>query len=124
MAYVTLHNKFTGEIKSQKIGWSWTRFLFSSVLGIPLFLRGLKGWGAMMLAIWVVNIFVTFTDRWGAVVFFMLFWLELGLSAFLGIRANAMTVKLRLENGWEYAEAQAARYVFEPLSSVQRARIL
>ena len=55
---VTLRNKMSGAIKRQKIGWSWTCLFFSSVLGIPLFIRGLHVWGALSVIIWAVNFFV------------------------------------------------------------------
>ena len=46
---VPLRNKATGEIKFQKIGWSWTCLFFAPVLGIPLFMRRLNIWGGIIL---------------------------------------------------------------------------
>jgi hypothetical protein len=95
---VKLRNKATGEIKSQKIGWSWTCFLFSPVLGIPLFIRRLNVWGAIMVVIWIVNFFVPAYPKIGIPI------LQIGFMIYFGIAANRMAGKNYLESGWEFAE--------------------
>ncbi|MFZ3033752.1 MAG: hypothetical protein WA138_07055, partial [Parvibaculum sp.] len=54
--HATFKNSKTGELKQVKIGWSWTLFFFSSLFGLPLFLRRLYVWGAVELILWVVYV--------------------------------------------------------------------
>src|SRR5947208_1566920 len=51
---VALRNRTTGEIKLQKIGWSWTCLFFSCFVGIPLFKRRLYVWGGIGVFIWIL----------------------------------------------------------------------
>src|SRR5271166_2304224 len=53
---VILRNKSSGETKTIKVGFSWILFLFAACLGIPLFLRRLHVWGAVFLALWIVDV--------------------------------------------------------------------
>jgi hypothetical protein len=100
---VALRNKITGQIKHQVIGWSWTCFLFSSCLGIPLFIRGLNIWGALMVAIWVVGLFSPLD------VLVVLLLIQLVLSIWFGAAANSWAGRSYLENGWEFAEPDTPR---------------
>jgi hypothetical protein len=100
--YVSLRNKTTGEIKKLKIGWSWTCLFWSGLLGIPLFVRGLNVWGAIMVAIWAVNWFIS--DTAGTSVLALV---GIGLAVFFAIKANAMAGKQYLERGWEFASPNA-----------------
>jgi len=108
---VNLRNKVTGEIKSQKIGWSWTCFFFSPFLGIPLFLRGLNVWGGVMLFVWgIVTAEELVLERSPSPglgithIEISLALVELGLSVFFGVASNRMAGKNYLESGWEFAE--------------------
>ena len=51
-----LENPKTGAVKPFRDGFDWILFLFSGALGIPLFLRGLPLWGAVFVALWVVDL--------------------------------------------------------------------
>jgi hypothetical protein len=107
---VALRNKTTGEIKLQKIGWSWTCFLFSPVLGIPLFLRKLNAWGGIMIAIWAVNVIAPQISRGVAeylIIAVGIFLIQCGFMIFFGISGNRMAGKNYLEHGWEFAEGNA-----------------
>lgn len=102
---VGMQNPRTGEVREIKIGWSWVLFLFSGFLGLPLFLRKLHIWGAMFLALWIVDVLVSAisTDRDEAgVIHVMMFFVFLGLEIWLGIKGNEMTAKNYLDQGWVF----------------------
>ena len=104
--FVQFKNLKTGEVKSVKVGWCWTLFLFGGVLGIPLFLRGLKMWGSIMLALWViVNVGTSIMPASAAELTGSFVGLAvLGLLILFGMKGNEMTAKNYLENDWEFAE--------------------
>ena len=110
---VLLRNRITGETKFLKIGWSWTCFFFGSFLGIPLFLRGLYVWGALMAGIFAVDILLPLIVHNPdgddlAVVEFLIWSLELGFSIYFGLKANALAGKRYLENGWAFSEPDSS----------------
>lgn len=111
---VSFKNPKTGELKGVKVGWSWTLFLFSGFLGIPLFNRKLYMWGFFFLVLWVVNFFCShFLDGDEAIVTSLLLsCLFIGLGIWMGIKGNEMTAKNYLEQGWIFAEpnAELARF--------------
>ena len=43
-----LENPKTGAVRPFRDGFDWILFLFSGVLGLPLFLQGLPLWGASL----------------------------------------------------------------------------
>lgn len=103
---VSFKNPKTGELKNVKIGWSWTLFLFSGFLGIPLFMRRLYIWGFFFLVLWVVSFFSgQLLDSDGAlatsIVLSILF---PGLGIWMGLKGNEMTAKNYLEQGWSFSE--------------------
>lgn len=103
---VAMKNPKTGEIKEVKVGWSWTLFLFSGFFGLPLFLRRLHVWGAIFLALWVVNLVapaIVPGDE-GTVIAVILSFVSLGLGIFIAIKGNEMTAKNYLESGWVFVE--------------------
>jgi len=51
-----LENPKTGAVRPFRDGFDWILFLFSGVLGIPLFLRHLPVWGAVFVGLWVVGL--------------------------------------------------------------------
>lgn len=106
---VPLRNGVTGEIKFQKIGWSWTCFFFSTFFGIPLFIRKLYAWAALMAGLCVLDLVVPLIavdpdsdDLTGFQGIMVL--VELGFSIFFGLKANTLAGKQYLENGWVFAE--------------------
>ncbi|MAD42360.1 MAG: hypothetical protein CL623_08210 [Arcobacter sp.] len=104
---VKMTNPHTGEIKEVKVGWSWTLFLFSSFLGLPLFLRKLYVWGGLFLVLWVVFIVTpplmpTEEDEFTIILLINLIFIS--LQTWLGIKGNEMTAKNYLENGWKFVQ--------------------
>jgi len=99
---VLLENPRTGEARRLRTGFSWTLFLFSGILGLPLFLRGLYRWGLAFVALWAIDILVVWQSV-GAVrgvAEAALFCAFLGLQLWLGFRGNALTAKTYLARGW------------------------
>ena len=104
-----LKNSKTGETKAIKAGWSWILFLFSSFLGIPLFMRKLYVWGAIFLTLWIINsvvpLFLPLALATAFSIGIMLIFI--GLQVFMGIKGNEMTAKNYLENGWSIADPES-----------------
>jgi hypothetical protein len=105
--HINLRNKTTGETKEVKVGFSWILFLFAGCLGIPLFLRRLHVWGAVFLALWIVDVLVVVmaSPEQGSAIVFSINLIFCGLQIWLGIKGNEMTAKNLLENGWEFTES-------------------
>lgn len=105
---IAMKNPKTGEIKEVKLGWSWTLLLFSGFFGLPLFLRRLHIWGAIFLALWLVNLIVPSlaSAEDGAFVLLAISLVGIGLQVFLAIKGNEMTAKNYLENGWTFVEPE------------------
>lgn len=106
---VDFRNPQTGETKTVKVGWSWTLFLFSGFLGVPLFMRGLNLWGAAFAVSWLFNILLMVSDNSSAV-FFQL--LTLAAEILIGVKGNELTAKHYLSLGWEFSDpnSDAARF--------------
>lgn len=103
MAAVTvqLRNDRSGEIKRIKVGWSWVLFLFSTFLGIPLFLRRLQLLGVLFLVIWFINAALTLAlGPVGIAVSLLL----IPLSIWMGLKGNEITGKKLLETGWSFSD--------------------
>lgn len=115
---VKLRNERSGGLMEIKVGWSWALFLFSGFLGIPLFLRKLNMWGAMMLTIcilsWVLNVISHSSDRMlqADILLLIVNIAQLSLMIFFGIKGNELTAKNLLENGWVFSDKddQATTY--------------
>ena len=106
---VAFKNSKTGELKEVKVGWSWTLFLFSGFLGLPLFLRRLYILGFVLLTLWVVNLLGPYiVGEDGVIVIGVpMFFIFIGLQIWLGIKGNEMTAKNYLEQGWLFADPQS-----------------
>jgi hypothetical protein len=98
---VTMKNPKTGETKEIKVGWSWTLFLFSGFLGLPLFLRRLNIWGGIFLVFWLISIGTNSTE-YGKELMWPLFFAAMGLQIFVGRKGNEMTAKNYLEYDWQF----------------------
>ncbi len=102
-------NERTGEIKTVKVGWSWVLFLFSGILGIPLFFRRLYMWGVLMAALWFANLIgpevLSDTDEANGLTI-LLTVIGVGLAVYFGVKGNELTAKNYLENGWEFANPE------------------
>ena len=99
---VPFQNTATGELKTVKVGFSWTLFLFSGIFGLPCFIRGLTTWGAIM-AVGAILYYATIATP---IVFFLM-WPMLALQIYLGVKGNELTAKNYLANGWQFAEPEA-----------------
>lgn len=103
--HVSFRNQYTGEIKSVKVGWSWTLFLFSNVFGIPLFLRKLYSYGFLLLGLSCVQFVLGVIDDPSLnTISKAISFGQLIAAVYLGRNGNQMTAKNYLENGWEWAE--------------------
>ncbi|MGH7087577.1 MAG: hypothetical protein ACREFQ_01610 [Stellaceae bacterium] len=103
--------------KQVKLGFAWDLFLFSGVLGLPLFLRGLPEWGAAVLALWISDLGLARSAQagWHRPAEFALFAVFLGLEIFLGLKGNALTARACRGRGWapENARDPAVRRALE-----------
>jgi hypothetical protein len=103
---IVLRNKLSGETKEVKVGFSWILFLFAGCLGIPLFLRRLHVWGAVFLALWILDVLVVMASpEQGSAIVFSINLIFFGLQIWLGIKGNEMTAMNLLENGWEFTDS-------------------
>jgi len=111
---VSLQNPYTKEIKSLTTGWNWILCLFSPVLGIPLFQKGLANWGFVFLALNGASIL-------GRIQGGSLGWstlsvltnlMTLGVMVFMGLRGNELIAKHLLSRGWQFVDpnSDAVRY--------------
>jgi hypothetical protein len=102
---VALRQPQTGDIKVFDEGWSWGCCLGCSILGLPLYRRGLQAWGSAMVAFNIVVLVVAFvpTER-AATLYGWLSAIGLGLCIFFGLRANRMAIDRYLDLGWVYAD--------------------
>ena len=100
---VLLENRETGETRLFATGFDWVLFLFSGLLlGVPLFLRGLHRWGAVVIALWIANaLLVIFAAgrirETGEAVVFAAF---VCLQIWLGFRGGALTEAAYRRRGW------------------------
>ena len=106
---VILRNRSSGETKEIKVGFSWILFLFAGWLGIPLFLRRLHVWGAVLLALWIVDVLVVVmsSPEEGSTIALSINLIFGALQIWLGIKGNEMTAKNLLENGWEFTDSSS-----------------
>lgn len=93
---VNFRHKETGEVKSVKVGWSWTLFFFGAVLGIPFFMRKATTLGFMMVG-W--NCFCLILTAMGTGDELVRFG-GVGLSVALGMFGNQKTAEYYLQHGW------------------------
>src|SRR5579872_5578329 len=94
---ITLQNPRTGELRRVKVGWSWTLFLLADFFGLPLFLRGLNSWGAVILMLWAVSVLVP--DLSSVTIL-----AGLGVHVWLGLKGNEMSARKCLDRGWVLAD--------------------
>lgn len=98
-----LRQKQSGKEKRVATGFAWDLFLFAGVFGLPLFWRRLHAWGAIILALWCLDLLIgrvpasAATARIAEGVLFMSF---LALQLLLGFIGNRLTAKTYLAHGW------------------------
>lgn len=105
---ITLKQLETGKTKTLKIGWSWTLFFFSSLYGIPLFLRGLKFWGLLMFGVGILTAIRNLSLPYdvGLLDYALIAFLFLS-AIFFGLKGNELTLKQRIKDGWVFANEQS-----------------
>jgi hypothetical protein len=102
---ISLQYPGTGQVKVLEEGWSWSCFFGATLLGIPLFKRGLTVWGSAMLVLDVSTMVVDWIDTDAAATFYTgLGLVGLAASLFFGFRGNAMAAEHALARGWQYAD--------------------
>jgi hypothetical protein len=101
-----LENPRTGAVKPFRDGFDWILFLFSGVLGIPLFINRLPLWGSVFVALWAVDLALVWVlpRHWGlpgqalmAAIFF-------GLQLWLGFHGRELILKAYVARGWRRRE--------------------
>jgi len=102
---ISLQYPGSGQVKVFDEGWSWSCFFGATVLGIPLFQRGLMVWGATMLVLDISTLIVDWIDTDAAASLYgWLGLIGLAASAFFGFRGNAMAAEHALARGWQYTD--------------------
>lgn len=103
MNHLRFKHPATGEVKTIKVGWSWTCFFFSSFFGIPLFIRKLYYFAIAMIcmdiAYFMPNAFLYEGDAKIVMVFLNI--IIFIASIYFAIKANEMAAKNYIESGWE-----------------------
>lgn len=104
---ISLQYPGTGQVKSFDEGWSWSCFFGATVLGVPLFQRGLMVWGAAMLVFDVSTLIVGWIDTdTAATLYSWLGLIGLAASVFFGFRGNAMAAEHALARGWQHTDTR------------------
>jgi hypothetical protein len=108
---VMLENPRTGDRKPVKVGWSWTYFLFSWMLGLPLFRNGLVLWGALVVVCWSVDFGLPYilppTAEPGLLILAPPVAIAC-LAVFVGLQGNAMVARRYLAQGYVFAKPDTA----------------
>ena len=100
---IRLRRRPGGKEKRVATGFAWDLFLFAGVFGLPLFWRRLHAWGAVILALWCLDLIIgrvpvsTANARLAEAILFGAF---LALQLLLGIIGNRLTAKAYLTRGW------------------------
>ena len=106
---VMLEKPGTGERKALGVGWNWSFLLFSSFLGLPLFLNGLTVWGALVLILWGLDWALPLITPDATATAILVPGAGLaGLSVFLGYRGNGLIARRYLARGYQFASPQSA----------------
>lgn len=105
-------------VKTVKVGFSWTLFLFSGFFGVPLFLRRLDVFGGVFLSICVVRLLYAHLTGLGIVgpgalsnglavisILSVILWFPLAL--WVGAKGNELTAKNFLKRGWMFTDPQS-----------------
>lgn len=107
---VMLENPRTGDRKAVKVGWSWNFFLFSGLLGLPLFTSGLTHWGALIVVLWSLDLGLPFilpaTAEPGPLVLAPAIAVGL-LALYLGFKGNGMVANRHLQRGYDFAQPES-----------------
>jgi hypothetical protein len=113
---VSMINRATGEHCQFKIGWSWVLFIFSSLLGIPWFMRKIYdiacAW--VIFAIFILFLTPDFNLEKGLIgyfqtildhrVYMLVSFANLALCIYCGLKGNEFTIKRYLKRGYEIVD--------------------
>jgi hypothetical protein len=107
---ITLYNKNSDQIHMASIGFSWSLFLFSGILGIPCFIKNLYGYGFVFLIIDIVSIVSNYNimnNSTNVNVALLLFLIGSNvvsfiLSILMGINGNKLSIKSYLDEGYSF----------------------
>jgi hypothetical protein len=100
---IRLKQKRSGKEKRISTGFAWDLFLCAGLFGVPLFWRRLHAWGAVILALWCVDLVIgrlpisEATAHSSEAALFVVFLL---LQLFLGFMGNRLTARAFLAHGW------------------------
>jgi hypothetical protein len=100
---IRLTEKKSGKEKRIATGFAWDLFLFAGVFGLPLFWRRLPQWGAVILALWCVDLLIgrlPVSDWATHLAEASLFAVFLALQLWLGFTGNRLTAKAYVTHGW------------------------
>ncbi|HUE18485.1 MAG TPA: hypothetical protein VMQ63_01835 [Stellaceae bacterium] len=91
-----------GKLKWIKVGFAWDLFVLSPLFGLPLFLRKLPQWGAVMLALLLADIVVglLLSGDAASLAGMAITAIYIVLDLYLGFRGNALTARAYLRHGW------------------------
>lgn len=108
---VAMKNPKTGVVKPVKVGWSWTLFFFSNFFGIPLFMRGLRGFGILFAA---VDILYVIVNHFSFALASFIGLIQVVLAIWIALTGNSLTGDRYLKTGWQFVDedsesAQMAR---------------
>jgi hypothetical protein len=106
---ITLYNKNSDQIHMASIGFSWSLFLFSGILGIPCFIKNLYGYGFVFLIIDIVSIVSNYNMMNNSTNVNMTLLFLIGssvvsfiLSILMGINGNKLSIKSYLSEGYSF----------------------
>ena len=112
--FVQLQQPQTGEIRQVKVGWSWTLFFFVTWLGVPLYLRGLKGLATVFAVMFLLGLLLSLgagaSDVIGALAL-LLFLIQTAGSFWMGLKGNEVTARHYLSQGWRFVDDQSPAVV-------------
>jgi len=108
---ITLRHPSTGAFKFVGTGWSWSLFLASGFLGLPLYFRGLLLWGTVMTAAWSLSLITLFAATPGAGAEALDWGITIAMTAlcvFFGFKGNALAARRYFALGYDFAYPDSA----------------
>ena len=105
---IRLKQKQSGKEKRISTGFAWDLFLCAGFFGVPLFWRRLHAWGAVILALWCVDLVIgrlPISDATARSAEAGLFAAFIAFQLFLGFMGNRLTAKTYLAHGWTVDQA-------------------
>ena len=100
------------QVREVKVGFSWTLFLFSGFLGVPLFMRRLDILGGVFLALFMTRFLFLIPGSGGQATVLMIIGILLPvvwfcLALWIGAKGNELTAKNYLKRGWVFANPES-----------------